>query len=86
MSRCIGKNSSGFDCSMVWRKFYSEISPTEEVKEGVTVGEEVGPDDGSTEGLDDGATVGRIVGTVKGLEEGVFVRTGLYSHPHQNWF
>ena len=70
MSRCIGKNSSGFDCSMVWRKFYSEISPTEEVKEGVTVGEEVGPEDGETVGRDDRAFEGLDDGTVEERNDG----------------
>ena len=48
MCRCIHKNRSGYECSMVWHKLYSETSPSEEVKEGVAVGEEVGPEDGTT--------------------------------------
>ena len=52
MGRYIDKNSSGHECSMVWRKLYSETSPTEEVKE-----EEVKPDDGAVEGLEDGVVV-----------------------------
>ena len=91
---------SGYECSMVCHKLYSEISPTEELKEGVAVGEEVGPEDetsvgpddkategrndGATEGPGDGATVGRDDGTVVGLEDGVVVRAGLYSHPQRN--
>ena len=48
MCRYIDKNRSDYECSMVWHKLYSETSPTEEVKEGVAVGEEVGPEDGTT--------------------------------------
>ena len=65
MGRYIDKNRSGYECSMVWHKLYSETSPTEELKEGVAVGEEVGPEDG--------ATVGR--------NDGVVVRAGVYSQP-----
>jgi len=46
MSRYIGKNRSGYECSMVGPTLYSETPPTEGLKEGVAVGEEVGPDDG----------------------------------------
>jgi hypothetical protein len=56
MSRLIDKNRSGYECSMVWPKLYSETSPLEELREGVAVGEEVGPDDLLVEGLDDGVT------------------------------
>ena len=56
MSRYIGKNRSGYECSMVWHKLYSETSPLEELREGVAVGEEVGPDDLLVKGLDDGLT------------------------------
>ena len=73
MGRYIDKNRSGYECSMVWYKLYSEISPTEEVKEGVWVGEEVGPEDGATVGLKDGTTVGR--------NDGVVVRAGVTSQP-----
>ena len=74
MCRYIDKNRSGYECSMVWHKLYSETDPSEEVKEGVAVGEEVGPDDGATEGVavgkevepEDGTTVGRKDGTVEG--------------------
>ena len=58
MSRYIDKNTSGYECSMVLHKLYSETSPSVEVKEGVAVGEEVKPVDGATVGPDDGATVG----------------------------
>ena len=53
MRRNIDTNRSGYECSMVWHKLYSETSPTEELKEGVAVGEEVGPEDGATVGRDD---------------------------------
>jgi len=46
MDRFIDKNKSGYECSTVWHKLYSEKSPTEER---VAVGEEVEPDDGATE-------------------------------------
>ena len=48
MCRYIDKNTSGYECSMVLHKLYSETSPSEEVKEGVAVGEEVKPEDGTT--------------------------------------
>ena len=48
MCRYIDKNTSGYEYSMVWHKLYSETDPSEEVKEGVAVGEEVGPEDGTT--------------------------------------
>ena len=65
---------------MVWHKLYSEISPTEELKEGVAVGEEVEPEDGATVGRNDGTAVGLEDGTVEGLEVGVIVG-GVYSQP-----
>ena len=68
---------SGYECSMVCHKLYSEISPTEELKEGVAVGEEVEPDDGATVGRNDGTVEGRNDGTVVGLEDGA----GMYSQP-----
>ena len=91
MCRCIHKNRSGYECSMVWHKLYSETDPSEEVKEGVAVGEEVGRDDGTTvglkdgtvEGRDDGTVEGRDDGVVEGLEDGVVVRAGLYSQPQE---
>ncbi len=61
---------------MVWHKLYSETSPTEELKEGVAVGEEVGSEDGTTVGRDDGTVEGRDDGAV---EDGVVVRAGVYS-------
>ena len=74
MGRYIAKNRSGDECSMVWPKLYSETSPTDGLKEGVTVGpEEVGPDDGATEGLDDGADVVLYDGAAVGPEDGVVV-------------
>ena len=81
MGRYIDKNRSGYECSMVWHKLYSETDPSEEVKEGVAVGEEVGPDDGATVGLEDGTVEGRDDGAVEGLEDGVVVRAGVYSQP-----
>ena len=39
MGRYIDKNTSGYECSMVLHKLYSEISPTEKLKEGVAVGD-----------------------------------------------
>ena len=74
---------------MILHKLYSEISPTEEVKEGVSVVDEVKPEDGVTEGLkdetveglEDGTVEGRDDGAVEGLEDGVVVRAGLYSQP-----
>ncbi len=56
MIRCIDKISSGYEFSMVWHKLYSETYPSEELKEGVALGEEVGPEDGATVGREDGAT------------------------------
>jgi hypothetical protein len=58
MDRYIDKNRSGYECSMVWHKLYSETDASEGSKEGVAVGEEVGPEDGATEGLDDGTVEG----------------------------
>ena len=89
VGRYIDKNRSGYEYSMVWHKLYSEISPTEEVKEGVSVVDEVKPEDGVTVGLDDGSAVGPDDGSavgpddgaVEGLEDGVVVRAGLYSQP-----
>ena len=69
----VGKSRSGYECSMVWSKLYSETPPTEGLKEGVAVGGEVGPEDGAAVRPDDGATVGP--------DDGVVVRTGLYSQP-----
>ena len=66
---------------MVWHKLYSETDPSEEVKEGVSVGEEVEFEDGATVGLKDGTVEGRDDGAVEGLEDGVVVRAGLYSQP-----
>ncbi len=67
---------------MVWPKLYSETAPTEDVKEGVAVGEEVGPEDGATEGPDDGAAV-------EGRDDGVTVSSDAtpipclsMPHPH----
>ncbi len=65
MGRYIDSNRSGYECSMVWYKLYSETDPSEEAKEGVAEEEEVGPEDG----------------TVVGLEDGVVVRAGVYSQP-----
>ena len=62
----IDKNRSDHECSMVWHKLYSETDPSEELKEGVTVGEEVDPDDGATVGWNDGTTEGPDNGTVEG--------------------
>ncbi len=73
MGRYIDKNSSGYECSIVWHKLYSETDASVELKEGVAVGEEVGPDDGATVGRDDGTVEGRNDGTVVGLEDGVVV-------------
>ncbi len=73
MSRYIDKNSSGYECSMVWYKLYSATSPSEELREGVAVGEEVGPDDGVTVGPDDGATVGRNDGATVRRNDGATV-------------
>ena len=84
MCRYIDKNSSGHECSMVWHKLYSETDPSEEVKEGVAVGEEVGRDDGTTVGLKDGTVEGRDDGAVEGPEDGVVVGAGLYSQPQKN--
>ena len=81
MGSYIDKNKSGYECSMVWHKLYSEISPSEGSKEGVAVGEEVEFDDGATVGLKDGTVVGRDDGAVDGLEDGVVVRAGVYSQP-----
>jgi hypothetical protein len=81
MSRYKDKNRSGYECSMVWHKLYSETDPSVELKEGVGVGEEVGTDDGTVDGRDDGAVEGRDDGAVVGLEDGVVVRAGLYSQP-----
>jgi len=61
----IDKNRSDHECSMVWHKLYSETDPSEELKEGVAVGEEVGPEYGTTDGRNDG----------------VVVRARLYSQP-----
>ncbi len=77
MSRYIDKNRSGYGCSMVWHKLYSETDPTEEVKEGVAEGEEVDPDDGEAVGRN-GAAVGPLVGALvdgaaEELKEGVAV-------------
>jgi hypothetical protein len=47
MDRYIDSNRSGYECSMVWDKLYSETDSTEELKEGVAVGEEVGSEDGA---------------------------------------
>jgi hypothetical protein len=58
MGRYIDKNRSDYECSMVWHKLYSETSPSEELKEGVAVGEEVGPEDGATVGRNDGTVEG----------------------------
>ena len=58
VSRYIDKNRPGYECSMVWHKLYSETDPSEEVKEGVAVGEEVDPEDGATVGLKDGTVEG----------------------------
>ena len=58
MGRYIDKNRSGYECSMVWHKLYSETSSTEKVKEGVSVGEEVEPDDGTTVRRNDGTVEG----------------------------
>ena len=84
MGRYIDKNRSGYECSMVWRKLYSETDPSEEVEEGVAVGEEVGPNDGATVGLKDGTVEGRDDGAVEGLEDGVVVRARVYSQPQFN--
>jgi len=81
VGRYIDKNRSGYECSMVWHKLYSETDPSEEVKEGVAVGEEVEFEDGAAVGPDDGAVEGRNDGAVEGLEDGVVVRAGLYSQP-----
>jgi len=48
MGRYIDKNKSGYECSMVWHKLYSETDASEELMKGVAVGEKVGPDDGTT--------------------------------------
>ncbi len=58
VGRYIDKNRSGHECSIVWHKLYSETDPSEEVKEGVSVGEEVEFEDGATEGQDDGTIEG----------------------------
>ena len=70
MGRYIDKNRSGYECSMVLHKLYSETSPTEELKEGIAVGEEVGRDDGTIEGSDDGAVVGLKDGAAEGPNDG----------------
>ena len=74
MGRYIDKNRSGYECSMVWDKLYSETSSTEKVKEGVAVGEEVEPDDGATVRRNDGTVEGWDDEAVVGLEVGVGVR------------
>ncbi len=66
MGRYIDKNRSDFECSMVWHKHYSEISPS--LKVGIAVDEEVEFEDGEAVGPLLGATVdGAAVGTVEGL-------------------
>ena len=66
MGRYIDKNRSDYECSMVWHNLYSETSSTEELKEGVSVGEEVRPEDGATVGPDDVSAVGPDDGATEG--------------------
>jgi hypothetical protein len=66
MGRHIDKNRSGHECSMIWHMLYSDTDPSEELKEGVAVGEEVGPEDGATEGWTDKIVEGPDDGTVVG--------------------
>jgi hypothetical protein len=48
VGRYIDNNRSGYECSMVWYKLYSETSP----------------DDGTVEGRDDGTVIGLEDGVV----------------------
>ena len=58
VGRCMNKNSSGYEYSMVWNKLYSETDTSEGSKEGVSVGEEVEFEDGTTVGWNDGTVEG----------------------------